>query len=52
MTKLLHCGENNSRMERRLQVAELDNIFQTGHAEKSFAESYVGPEDTWSFKPG
>jgi p-hydroxybenzoate 3-monooxygenase len=52
MTKLLHCNENHSRMERRLQVAELDNIFQTGHAGKSFAESYVGPEDIWSFKPG
>jgi hypothetical protein len=50
MTKLLHGSENGSRLERRLQVAELDNLFRTKHAEKNFAESYVGPENAWSFK--
>lgn len=42
MTRVLHRVENGTAFDRRVQIAELDNLFRSEAAAKNFAESYVG----------
>lgn len=46
MTRLLHRSQSGSALDRRLQLAELENMFRSPAAAKSFAEAYVGSNRT------